>query len=176
MRGGAPVAQRSAARKEFGGIAVADTLPMDRTPLPRVSLYPMLAGLRSHVPGSASTQCSRGCDLLFGDAPQEVVEALSVLVGKALADAHLGHAVEAEVAEVFAHLAPGRNRPTLAPEIQPQGPHAALARGPVAVAVFEAQAPSRDDGLAEHVQDLAELRVHVERRGVQARALHGDAL
>src|ERR1700730_11958385 len=49
MRGGAPVAAGSATRKEFGGNAVADTLPMDRAPLPRVSLYPMIEGLRSSL-------------------------------------------------------------------------------------------------------------------------------
>src|ERR1700693_2485803 len=47
MRGGAPVAAGSATRKEFGGNAVADTLPVDRAPLARVSLSPMLDGLRS---------------------------------------------------------------------------------------------------------------------------------
>src|SRR5437867_272256 len=92
---------------------------------------------------------------LFDHAAQEVLEALARLVREAGSDRDRGDAVEPEIAEVGTHLAPRRERPALAPEVQAQGTHAALARLAGLVLVAEHEAPARDDRLAHGVEHLA---------------------
>src|SRR5688572_18119833 len=106
-----------------------------------------------------------------------IVEAPAGLIGKfLLADLQRTEAVEAEVAEVAAQLAPRAERPGAAPEGQGERPHAALRILRVAVAVLELDVSLLDDRGTQRVEPHAPLWVDEEPRREQPRLMDRCAL
>src|SRR5262249_11390171 len=101
---------------------------------------------------------------------EEVLEPFARLIGESRTDGDAGDAVEAEVAEIRAHLAPRGERPLLAPEVEAERTHRTLATLAVLVLVAEVEALALDDRFAHRVERLAELAIDVEGGRVKARA------
>src|SRR5271154_1466808 len=94
---------------------------------------------------------------------QKILQPFAGLLGKPVAEGHVGAAIEPEVAKILAHLAPCRERPFLAPEVEAERTHLALARLAFFVLVLHRQAPALDDRLAHQVEHLAGLAIEAKR-------------
>src|SRR5688572_11964848 len=106
-----------------------------------------------------------------------IVEAPAGLIGKFLL-AHLQRveAVEAEIAEVPAQLAPCAERPGAAPEEYSERSHSPLRILRVAVAVFELDVAMFDDPRTQRIEPHAPLRVDEVAGREQPRLMDRGAL